>query len=712
MKILIPNASSSKNVGDLAILTSLLHFLNGNFSTADITIHSADPNSLTTIVFKPIKHTLYSWAVFENKNLFIRTFRCLQLLLSFILFKNGVVTVPVQKRLREIINDYRLSEFIIFTGGGYLRTQGGLLQSLNLLMQLFMIAFAKTWGGKIIVMPMSFGPFAYKWQERLASHVLKDVSNVFIRENISFDSLKSYNLQNIILSNDLAFLLPIQNKNEKNKNLILGFTVRKWLQENKQKKFENQISQALINVARLKNVSIQPIIQVDAPEFGDSDIGSTNKIINNLKNEGISVLESIKIENLDQAFAVYGSLDLLVGMRMHSNILASLIGVPFFAISYEYKTEGICKSLGNKFYLTVEDILLGKLSDRVLEFFTDRDALAKSNSEAIVRIRQELSKQLLAVLKPTQTKELLSVSLGIAAYKTGSGIVPLVRALLAQKQGAYILDKIYVHIDGDEDETFALVTEFSQKNPNVVVMQTLPRKGFANAFITLMQKPQSNVTILINDDIKVEDGHLVEKLIKPFYEYENVGLVCGHPEPLPPVSFVDRAITTSHFAWDTMRMHMQQGHNAFTVDGKIMAMSKSFIEKVDIPKNLADMGNVDAYIYLECKRLGYTYKYVRDARVAYRNPTTVAEHFKWGIRNNANQHRYKKKFGSLVKEKYEKPKLLYISSLGGQFVRNPLGALFIFLSGFYIRGKSKSYAKNFNQMWSVLETSKKLGNEK
>ncbi len=44
VRILIPNATSPKNIGDLAMLVSLIDLINKSIDNAYITVHSTDPS--------------------------------------------------------------------------------------------------------------------------------------------------------------------------------------------------------------------------------------------------------------------------------------------------------------------------------------------------------------------------------------------------------------------------------------------------------------------------------------------------------------------------------------------------------------------------------------------------------------------------------------------------------------------------------------------
>ncbi len=380
MKILIPNATSPKNIGDLAILTGLINTLQ---SVKNVRIHSTDPH-LHTFKASP---TLYTWAIFENRKPHIRIKRMLELFLHSSSLRNSFKHLRHPK-LNTLLNDYATADVILFVGGGYLRSKPGIKQSLNLLMILFMFYLARNVKAKKIVAPVSVGPFAYKWQEALTGKLLKTFDTVSVREIYSFDLLEKYMPKKVILSTDTSLLLDFKKKQKPiSKKFILGFTIRKWLPKNKQTVFENDFYETLLKFSRKTGAAIQPIIQVDAPEYGEDDRKITENISKKLHNNSVEVLPIQKITNLKNAQDIYSGIDLLLGMRMHSNILAALAGTPFVAVSYEYKTEGISKDLGvAKYCLPVQKVTHEKLYKLLMKGFTDRDIIQESLKKNISRL--------------------------------------------------------------------------------------------------------------------------------------------------------------------------------------------------------------------------------------------------------------------------------------------------------------------------------------
>jgi len=388
MNNLIPNATSPKNIGDLAILNGLLSIIEKNNK---LIIHSSENKLYKNITSNNVHPNLYYWVVFNKKDIHTRLKRVINLFINYFSLRFTGVAIPVNKEFQKLINDYKNADLILFVGGGYLRTQKGITQSLNLIMTLMMFQFAKLMQAKKIVAPISFGPFAYKWQEEYAASVLQDLDLVSVREEYSHELLKKHKIKNLIRSADTSMFINLK-KQKKTNQFVLGFTIRKWLNEKEQIKFENIFINSIVSFSNKVNLIVQPIIQVDAPEYGDLDAQLTKEISDKLKKEGLRVKEIIKIQDLKKSVTIYGKINLLLGMRMHSNILAALQGTPFVAIGYEHKTQGISKDLGMEEYcIDIIEISEDKLVKKLVKAYQNRLYLERTIDTSVKRIRKEES---------------------------------------------------------------------------------------------------------------------------------------------------------------------------------------------------------------------------------------------------------------------------------------------------------------------------------
>src|SRR5882672_9664226 len=128
--ILIPNATGPTNVGDQAILVGLLRVLNKTYKNPNLIIHSSEHTRYNNFPFKHIKPTLYSWAILNIDNPFERIFNLFLLLINYFMLKLNLPSIG-PKVLTNLINDFKSADLILFVGGGFLRSQKGLTQSLN-----------------------------------------------------------------------------------------------------------------------------------------------------------------------------------------------------------------------------------------------------------------------------------------------------------------------------------------------------------------------------------------------------------------------------------------------------------------------------------------------------------------------------------------------------------------------------------------------------
>ena len=146
----------------------------------------------------------------------------------------------------------------------------------------------------------------------------------------------------------------------------------------------------MVSFSHDKNVKIQPIVQVDAEMYGDLDSKITGEIYAELLKHGIKTNRIARPDSLESALKIYSQLDLLIGMRMHSNILSAVQGVPFIAVAYEHKTKGISKYVGlERYCLDYEKVNSDNLSKLLVKAWDNKMKLGDSVKNYIRRIQSE-----------------------------------------------------------------------------------------------------------------------------------------------------------------------------------------------------------------------------------------------------------------------------------------------------------------------------------
>lgn len=297
-----------------------------------------------------------------------------------------------------------------------------------------------------------------------------------------------------------------------------------------------------------------------------------------------------------------------------------------------------------------------------------------------------------------------SVSIGIAAYNCQDNIFLLLKSLLNQK----IIERteqVIVYSDASQDKTIEEAKKVKSKK--IAVIDSKKRQGFAHTVEMLLGLNKSDIIILLNDDIKIIDRHFIEKILDSFID-KKVGLVSANPQPIKPQTFIEKGANSAFRVYEKMRYTIKGGDNEFTCDGKVLALSKPFIKSLSIPKNYKQIGNTDSFLYFSCLANGFEYKHAKKAVVKFKLPSNLKDYISLTVRNNTDPYILKGRFGKVVEMEYKKPKLAFYYFGMIEFIKNPIGAFFIFIVGLFVRYKAKQVQNNFNPTWDLVKSTKNL----
>lgn len=340
MNILIPNATSPKNIGNQAILSVIITLLYQAFPKCAIVLHGFDPH-LQKDKVSIVRHSLYSWTVFSDTRFFSRVYRMMFLALGLI----GFPWIP--KELSDILKDYKNADLIVLEPGGYLTTRPGITQTLNFFMQLLPIWYGLRLKKTMIQSPCTFGAFAYSWQESIASYLFRRIHRVFTREDISFGALQAKGAL-VERSCDVIFFLRKKTNRSRllRMNKTLGIVLHQWSNSSLQQEREQRIIDAIVRFCKNYGYSVVPIVHCDAIAYGDGDRLATERVVHALAGYGIHIHPMRIMNNYNDARQWYGKVSLLFSMRLHAGLLGLMEGTPAIVMSNEIKTKGIFQMLG------------------------------------------------------------------------------------------------------------------------------------------------------------------------------------------------------------------------------------------------------------------------------------------------------------------------------------------------------------------------------
>ncbi len=294
-----------------------------------------------------------------------------------------------------------------------------------------------------------------------------------------------------------------------------------------------------------------------------------------------------------------------------------------------------------------------------------------------------------------------TVTIGIPAYNEEANIKKLLESLLAQKQETFELKEIIVVSDGSSDQTVELAK--SVGNEKVVVVDSKENKGLGERQNEIVSMFIEGVLVILNADILPENLSFIEKLVEPIVKDPSVGLVSGKGTPVKAESFFESILNYSVQIRDSMAEAWHGGDNVYNCHGHSRAFSEKFAKEIHWTHSVGE----DAFSYLSAKEKGYKFVYQNDARVLYRSPQNLKDHYKQSIRFANSQQTIQQLFPSInVAEEYRIPLNILLTHSIKFFIKNPI--LFVSYIIVQMVRALNPYKVTNSANWEPSQTSKKL----
>jgi polysaccharide pyruvyl transferase CsaB len=217
---------------------------------------------------------------------------------------------------------------------------------------------------------------------------------ISVRDKESQMLLKSLGINDINLSADPTLLFPVE-KSEAEKTMpTIGISLRQWIHKNIEDKIIDIISQFLNELDQDFEIIFLPFQDYD--EF-NSDIKIFERIIQNLKHPQNVKMVKINEYALLDIEKIMASLDCIIGMRLHSIILALKYDIPFVAIPYDQKIYSILREADmTDMALDIENPsamdLLNKLKHAIAHKSEIQDKISSVRDAMIKRVENDIRK--------------------------------------------------------------------------------------------------------------------------------------------------------------------------------------------------------------------------------------------------------------------------------------------------------------------------------
>jgi colanic acid/amylovoran biosynthesis protein len=294
----------------------------------------------------------------------------------------------------------RDSDLTVTVPGGYLmapRTEDDywLYHVATLAVPLFL-------GKPVIASACSVGPFA-GYHSHVARWLFRRMDLIFVREEVSADHLIGLGVEEarITLTADTAFCFSGSDRAEVEADRVLrdpAALPRPWIGisardhsfpgcRDPEALFETYLSE----MARLADhvVSVlggSPIFVSQCTDSGGDDAAIALQVRDRMRHHGkaLVVAQDVSPEVLQ---ALYRRLDMMVGTRMHANILAMTQLTPVLAIAYQHKTPGIMTMAGLGAHVVDIAEVSGRLIPAFARAWAEREHMRRVLTETIPALR-------------------------------------------------------------------------------------------------------------------------------------------------------------------------------------------------------------------------------------------------------------------------------------------------------------------------------------
>lgn len=404
MNILIINAHSSQNKGDAGIILAMLDSFNKHIPNASIKIKTRFPD-IDRLFYEnvSVEESVANISVDPKDSKLSKIFSARKLL---------KLLSGSDKRIDP---DYEWADVVVSCGGGFLLSHRF---STALLQHLVQIKIAFDYKKPVIIYAQSIGPFYNSYMQKLSKKILDQVDQIYIRETISKEWLKTIGCtnQNVHVVPDAAFSLEpkpsglvdaiLAKAKENHKGPIIGLTARDWNfpemedKEFRRRSYVESIQEVIKHVEKKYQAKVLLMPQVLGPNPFNDDRLISKEI---LQDDGITTSGLLDIDFSPRELKyLYSQVDMFIGTRMHSNIFALSSFVPTIAINYEHKTRGIMEMLDlEENVVEINEITPADLIAKVDHCWANKESvrkkleqniptLVKSSEKPAIYIKEEI----------------------------------------------------------------------------------------------------------------------------------------------------------------------------------------------------------------------------------------------------------------------------------------------------------------------------------
>lgn len=336
-RILVSGYFGYNNIGDEAILKGLIDGIRAKSSDVDIVVLSKNPDWT---------RAKYNVIAVDRSNVF------------------------------DIITAVKKCDMLVSGGGSLLQD---VTSKKSILYYLFILKLAMIFKKKTFIYSQGIGPISLKLNKTLTRRILNKVSFINVRDNQSARVLKELGVdRKILVTTDTVFGInkPLKDEGkeilkdlgvrEGVKNLAL--TIIDW-------KSYRQRSVDEIVIAVEKILEERDVNVILIPFFYHVDLDIETEIYKRLKSKYDNIYLVEEYLHIERYLSLVGNMDVMLSMRLHGLIFATLMGAYPIGISYDPKIDGFMKELDRIQNHYVEDFKGVEVSNDIIKSLDNLERL-------------------------------------------------------------------------------------------------------------------------------------------------------------------------------------------------------------------------------------------------------------------------------------------------------------------------------------------------
>ena len=215
-----------------------------------------------------------------------------------------------------------------------------------------------------------------------------------------------------------------------------------------------------------------------------------------------------------------------------------------------------------------------------------------------------------------------TVDIVIPAFNEGNCIEALLNDVVkAKKDDWFEIEHIYVISDASTDQTDEIVQQVADRDQRVRLIRKQERKGVQDSKNIAFAVTNADILVFIDADVRLASEHSIPKLVQYFRDGKAALVQGGLVRPCCGLS-LNPAKQAGYFDWILVdRIRRQKDMSWWSIDGRVMALSRGFYHHLSLPCSLAD----DQFIFYSCIEQRRKFVWADDAIFYYGPPESIAD---------------------------------------------------------------------------------------